>query len=109
MRAHMRGPHLHVPWPGEWVADKMEGQGIYTYKGGDIYRGGFKAGKKDGCGVYVYKVGLGDLSCWLGTYSPPKPAVSRITNPPAPSPLVMPEPLPLLDLLHHGTSGPAPQ
>lgn len=41
---------------GGWAADKMEGQGTYTYKCGDMFCGGFKGGKKEGAGVYHCKV-----------------------------------------------------
>ena len=35
----------------------MEGQGTYTYKGGDVFSGSYKAGKKEGAGKYNCKVG----------------------------------------------------
>jgi hypothetical protein len=49
--------HLY-PWvcTGEWEADKMHGQGTYTYPSGDVYKGGFEAGLKQGSGTYVFKV-----------------------------------------------------
>lgn len=42
-------------YEGEWVANKMEGQGTYTYKKtGDIYSGTFQGNKKHGAGDYEF-------------------------------------------------------
>lgn len=43
---------------GAFAADKLEGEGTYTYSNGDIYMGSFKAGKKHGSGQLFFKVGV---------------------------------------------------
>lgn len=50
-------------YEGEWVDDKMEGEGSYTYdKSKDIYSGSWKAGKKHGKGFYEYSKDKSKLS-----------------------------------------------
>lgn len=48
-----------MPAAGAWAADKMEGQGTYTYPNGDVFSGSFRGGVKDGRGVYHCKVHRG--------------------------------------------------
>ena len=53
-------------YEGEWVADKFNGEGTYTYKkSGDIYSGSWLNGKKHSFGRYEYE---GDRSMLIGNW-----------------------------------------
>jgi len=52
-------------YEGDWVDDKMEGFGIYTYANGDIYEGEFKDNKHHGYGKYFFS----DGSYYIGEWS----------------------------------------
>lgn len=41
-------------YEGDWIDDKMEGFGIYTYANGDIYEGEFKNNMHHGYGKYFF-------------------------------------------------------
>ena len=45
---------------GEWLNNKMHGNGIYTYKDGRIYDGEFRDDKKHGKANFIYDDGTGD-------------------------------------------------
>ena len=44
-------------YEGQLKQDKMEGQGKYYFKNGDIYEGEFKNNKREGKGIYYMKNG----------------------------------------------------
>lgn len=53
-------------YEGEWVDNKMHGEGTYTYKkSGDIYSGSWKDGIKSGDGRYEYGA---DSSMLVGSW-----------------------------------------
>ncbi|KAJ3592743.1 hypothetical protein NHX12_007870 [Muraenolepis orangiensis] len=52
------------PWPGSWVDDQRQGQGVYTYADGDTYDGGWLLDVRHGAGTYRYKDSL-----FLGTWA----------------------------------------
>lgn len=53
-------------YEGNWVENKMEGEGTYTYlKTGDIYSGAWKADKRHGQGTYEFG---GDKSVLTGEW-----------------------------------------
>ena len=42
---------------GEWIADEMNGKGVYEFSNGDKYDGHFLNDKKSGNGIYYYSNG----------------------------------------------------
>jgi len=53
-------------YEGEWIDNKMQGEGTYTYKkSGDIYSGSWVADKKSGQGEYEFGA---DSSVMVGTW-----------------------------------------
>ena len=42
---------------GEWVNDKFEGHGTYTYRNNAQYVGGFRANQRNGRGTYTWPDG----------------------------------------------------
>jgi hypothetical protein len=53
-------------YEGEWIDNKMQGEGTYTYKkSGDIYSGSWIADKKSGQGTYEFGA---DSSIMVGTW-----------------------------------------
>lgn len=47
-------------WPdgrtyvGQWLNNKMHGEGVFTWPDGRTYRGGYKNDKKNGYGVFTW-------------------------------------------------------
>ncbi len=61
----MKYPNGDV-YEGEWVDNKMQGEGTYTYKkSGDIYSGSWFDNKKHGQGTYEFG---SDSSLFVGTW-----------------------------------------
>lgn len=51
-------------YDGEWVKDRMEGNGKFTFATGATYEGGFVDNKFDGEGVYRWKDGAVYEGSW---------------------------------------------
>lgn len=66
------GPETYI---GDWLADRMEGKGEYSYASGAIYRGDFKDNLMHGEGEYTFPDGAAYKGSWstnkmhgVGTY-----------------------------------------
>jgi len=44
----------YIRYSGEWKTDQFEGDGIYYYTDGDVYRGNFRADLSEGRGILYY-------------------------------------------------------
>ncbi|MEM8957362.1 MAG: hypothetical protein AAGC86_06045 [Pseudomonadota bacterium] len=44
-------------YAGTWVDGRMEGRGVATYAGGDVYDGEFVDGRREGQGTLTYASG----------------------------------------------------
>lgn len=42
-------------YEGEWVQDKREGKGKFTWNNGDTYEGDFKDDRRTGTGILILK------------------------------------------------------
>ena len=63
-------------YEGDWVQDKMEGKGAFTYKSGAVYDGDWVANKYHGAGTYTWPDGTKYVGQWVdnamhgqGTYT----------------------------------------
>jgi hypothetical protein len=39
---------------GQWLNNKMHGEGVFTWPDGRTYRGGYKNDKKNGYGIFTW-------------------------------------------------------
>jgi hypothetical protein len=64
---HGKGVFTNGPerYSGEWSGDKMNGQGIYEFASGAVYKGSFKNGFFDGEGVYKFPDGATYIGGWV--------------------------------------------
>lgn len=44
-------------YEGDWLDDKMHGEGEFRWPQGDVYRGGYRKGLRDGFGLKVWASG----------------------------------------------------
>ncbi len=60
-KAHGKGKAVGIDtYEGDFRSGVPDGDGIYTFKNGDIYKGHFSKGYRDGKGIFVYKRSGGD-------------------------------------------------
>lgn len=52
-------------YTGGWEADKMHGEGVYTFASGAVYQGGFSDGFFHGMGTYTWPDGARYTGNWL--------------------------------------------
>jgi hypothetical protein len=52
-------------YEGQWVKDKKDGYGIYTYVNSDRYEGQFSKGNMHGQGIFIFANGDQLVGKWL--------------------------------------------
>ena len=56
---------LSEKYLGGWAADRMSGEGVYTFASGAVYQGGFLDGFFHGFGTYTWPDGARYAGNWL--------------------------------------------
>lgn len=56
---------LSEKYTGQWVNDRMSGEGVYTFASGAVYSGGFQDGFFHGFGTYTWADGAKYVGNWL--------------------------------------------